>query len=252
MADVDFSGVRRGDGALVGVALIVSNDYSTSNYLPRLSGTHKDAENMTAAFTKLKYEVFSRKNIAKQELIDFINKFAAYTYPPSYRRLVFVFSGAGLPAANGGEKVITEEGDSLNVEELVDKFNPNKYPHLGTMARLFFFDMCRGTMTQSNHVSMVTCRVPTHGNILIAYSTLPNHQAYEDQSGGVWMRLLAEAIQTQNDDITLVLSNVSNKLAERFKSEKSNFPVWQTPQCISQLTEHVNFLKESSKLGNVY
>ena len=86
-------------------------------------------------------------------------------------------------------------------------------------------------------------RVPKDGNILVAYSTLPNHKAYEKSDGGLWMKLLAEAVMTQNDDITVVLTEVSSKL----KKQCQSYPAFQTPQYINQLTERINFLAESGK-----
>ena len=85
--------------------------------------------------------------------------------------------------------------------------------------------------------------VPKDGNVLVAYSTLPNHKAYEKSDGGLWMKLLAEAVMTQNDDITVVLTEVSSRL----KKQCQSYPAFQTPQYIKQLTERINFLAESGK-----
>ena len=127
------------------------------------------------------------------------------------------------------------------------------------MARLFFFDACRGdavdhgvkVLTARGGGFLTSDRVPTHGNILVAYSTLPNHKSYEVDTGGLWTSLLAEAIQTQNAEITTVLTEVTRRLTEICKS----YPVFprkfQTPQYIGQLTDHVNFLAEMPS-GMVY
>ena len=51
---------------------------------------------MVKVFTQLGYEVIARKNLKYNELISFISEAAALPYPPSYRRLIFVFSGHGV------------------------------------------------------------------------------------------------------------------------------------------------------------
>ena len=251
----------------IGAAFIVSNDYKThQSGLGALNGTHKDAAKMTAAFNKLNYEVVSRENMTTQQLIAFVVKAASLPYGPSYRRLVFVFAGHGAagkqlfdeygrPSGNAGGQIYTQEGGMMGIEELVSQFKPDKNrPQLGKMARLFFFDVCRGTnddvgvelisrgFASDRGGSFLTPdRVPTYGNILISYSTLPTYKSYEVFSGGLWMGLLAEAIQTQNNDLSVVLTDVSRKLTEICKS---SFPYFQTPQCINQLTERVNLLGE--------
>ena len=246
----------------IGVSFIVSNDYSAQQAHQRglkvLDGTHRDAEKMSEAFNKLGYEVVSRRDLTLPDLIDFVNKAAARPYDPSYKRLVFVFSGHG----NCNGEIYSQEGNVLKVEEIISQFKPDKHPHFGRMARLFFFDACRGD-TVDHGVELTTRsvsrgggflspdRVPTHGNILVAYSTLPFHESYELYSGGVWMGLLSEAIQSQNDDITVVLTDVSSKLTQMCTADPrfQNPQKFQTPQCINQLVERVNFLAESSQIG---
>ena len=246
----------------IGVSFIVSNDYSTQQAhqcgLKVLNGTHRDAEKMSEAFSKLGYEVVPRRDLTLPDLVDFVNKAAARPCHPSYKRLVFVFSGHG----NRYGEIYCQEGGVVNVEEMIRQFTPDKHSHLGRMARLFFFDACRGDAVDHG-VELTTRgvsrgggflspdRVPTHGNILVAYSTLPFHESYELHSGGVWMSLLAEAIQSQNDDITVVLTDVSSRLTKMCTADPlfQNPQKFQTPQCINQLIEHVNFLAESSQIG---
>ena len=246
-----------------GVAFVVSNDYSHTANLKTLSGTHKDAEKMVGVFTQLGYKVVVRKNLTLDELIKFVREAASLPYTPSYRRLVFTFSGHGMVGetlydhhgrarGNASGKLCSQEGREIEIESLIDQFKPDKYPALGRMARLFFFDVCRGTeedkgvplqsrgIVEKGGEFLVLERVPKDGNILVAYSTLPNHRAYELGSGSLWIKFLTEAILHQNDDITVILTDVSNRLDEAYKS----FSVFQTPQSINQLTERVNFLGE--------
>jgi len=234
----------------IGVAFIVSNDYSANQSgLHELNGTHEDAEKMSEAFRNLGYEIVPCRNLKCADLIDFVGKATTWPCRPSYKRLVFVFSGHG----NCNGEIYGQEGGVVKVEKIINQFKPDKHPHLGKMARLFFFDACRGD-TDDHGVELLTARgggfltsdrVPTHGNILVAYSTLPNHKSYEVDTGGLWTSLLAKAIQTQNDETTTVLTEVSRQLTEFCKSHPMFPQKFQTPQYIGQLTDHVNFLAET-------
>jgi len=249
-----------------GAAFIVSNDYDCAPKFDMLKGTHKDAERMVKVFTQLGYEVIARKNLKYNELISFISEAAALPYTQSYKRLIFVFSGHGVVGerlfdehgrwrGNASGKLCSQEGDMVEIESIIDEFKPDKHPALGRMARLFFIDACRGTEVdvgvtlQARGVSekggkfLVPDRVPKDGNILVAYSTLPNHKAYEQDDGSLWMNYLANAIGTQDDDIAVILTDVSSRL----KKFHQSLPELQTPQCINQLTERVNFLAESGR-----
>ena len=244
-----------------GRAFIVSNDYDCAANFDKLKGTHKDAERMARAFTHLGYDVIPRRNLMYGELINFISETAASPYAPSHKRLVFIFSGHGMNGdklfdehgrhrGTTGGKLCSQEGKTIEIESILDQFKPDKHPTLGRMARLFFIDACRGSeedigvtlplrtrgmFERGGQFLIPDDRVPKDGNILVAYSTLPNHKAYEKSDGGLWMRLLAEAVMTQNDDITVL------------KKQCQSYPAFQTPQCINQLTERINFLAESGK-----
>ena len=248
-----------------GIAFIVSNSYDCSGKLEMLKGAHKDAEKMVEVFTQLRYEVVARKNLTYDELIKFISEAAALPYTPSYKRLVFSFSGHGVagetlydrrgrPRGNASGRLCSQEGREIEIESIIDQFSLDKHPALQRMARLFFFDVCRGTeedvgvalqsrgMSERGGQFLLPERVPKGGNILVAYSTLPNHKAYKLSSGSLWMRFLTEAILNQNDDIATILTDVSSRVLEEFKSRR--FPLYQTPQCINQLIGRVNFLGE--------
>ena len=254
-----------------GIAYIISNSYDSSAQLGKLEGAHKDAEKMIEVFTQLRYEVVARRNLTRDGLIRFISEAASRAYAPSYKRLVFTFSGHGVsgetlydrfgtPRGNASGKLCSQEGNEIEIESIIDQFKPDKHPALGRMARLFFFDVCRGTeedhgvplqarsqmddgqmSERGGEFLLPDDRVPKDGNILVAYSTLPNHKAYELRSGSLWIKFLTEAILNQNDEISVILTDVRSRFLQEFKR---CYPVLQTPQCINKLTGRVNFLGE--------
>ena len=80
----------------IGVAFIVSNDYVTNEKgLDTPYGMENDGASMAYAFEKLKYEVVSKRNMMKQQLLALVVDAASREYDVSYRRLVFMFSVHG-------------------------------------------------------------------------------------------------------------------------------------------------------------
>ena len=123
---------------------------------------------------------------------------------------MFSFSGHGVAGetlydrrgrlrGNASGRLCSQEGREIEIESIIDQFLLDKHPALGRMARLFFFDVCRGNeedvgvalpynqtlqsrgmiMNERGGRFLIPERVPIDGNISVAYSTLPNHKAYE-------------------------------------------------------------------------
>ncbi|XP_065884056.1 uncharacterized protein [Dysidea avara] len=193
---------------------------------------------MAYAFEKLKYEVMSKRNMTKQQLLALVVNAASREYDVSYRWLVFMFSGHGgasqtlfdrygNPNGQGSGLIYSQEGGALQMDDLINNFKSDQHPHLGDMARLLF-DVCRGAQIDD-----------------VAYSTFPNHKSFERVgSGGLWINLLATALRTILMQISLLCSSIlpsRNHLARTCKI----LQFFQTPQYISQLTEPVNLLQEA-------
>lgn len=60
-------------------------------------------------------------------------------------------------------------------------------------------------------------------DVLLAYSTKEGDVAYEFETGGCWMQLLAEELCKSNDQVNVVLTDVNKKMKEINNG-------WQEPQ----------------------
>ena len=212
----------------IGLAVIVSNDYANNEpRLAKLHGAHKDANRMFTVFTKLGYKVFLHTNVTSSELTNVVSELTndvsvatTLQYSPSYKHLVFVFSGY----ASSDGMIHSQEGNTVDVTKIVSSC---KYP------KLVFLNLCVHPLM----FTVVPDYEPRGDNILVAWSTLP----YEElQSGSLWIEILASKILTQNKDVTTLLNDVNNRLKELY----SSLPSFEGPQFVSRLTEPVNFLAE--------
>jgi len=126
----------------------------------------------------------------------------------------------------------------LSVAEILDYFSAYKHP------KLLIFGLCHIAGSEwSGHDKLLN---PDHysqdDNFLVAYSILP----YGDlHSSSVWIELLSEAIQKEDNDVAFILDDVNSKLKELYSSLTS----FVTPQSNNMLEKPVKLLSEAS-IGN--
>lgn len=247
-----------------GLALILSNDYKAvgSPHLSPLPGAVHDGNNMESSLSELNYATCVEPNLSVEGTISLLRAAARYTkYPDTYKRIVIVFSGHGT----SNQKLYANDGATFSIEEVVSLFSPKKTPHLGSIPKIFFIDACRGKrIDEGTYVpkgDAATARggriveylkVPSMGNCLIAYSTLPEHLSYEHKGqGGLWMSCLADKIVSVDKSITDVLIDVNQELMMRFNTERHILKdAIQQPECITRLNEPINFYAEANLQKN--
>ena len=248
----------------VGLAIIVSNDYANNDTkLTKLHGTHKDAEKMLTTFSKLGCAVFHCNNMTYYELTDTIDRIAAFLPPSSCKHLVFVLSGYGAPRkqhevevsgdeeedsseedekSSGDEQeedmsgqFYTQEGWTISIVEILEAFHDYKHP------KLFLLNLCPSLLSVLEWFDLENFLHLDHltedDNFLFACSVLPYREL---QSGSLWIELLSEAFINKDNDIKIILSDVSSTLRELY----SSIPLFEA-RVYDNLTDSVNFLAES-------
>jgi len=240
----------------IGIALVVSNNYNDNPNRTSLTGTEEDARRMSQAFTFLGYEVIKRQNVKKEDLMLECTRLKSYDYSPANgcKRIAIVFSGHG----QDGE-LILQDDSTISVANLVNAFKPHDNRTLVHTVRMFFIDACRGDKSDSG-ISLMSRspkggsfidRLSTEADIVVAYSTTRYHKAYENASGGLWMKLLAHEMCTCNEGLLSILLNTNKKLIEFCSRLPKEWPI-QTAESTNTLTEDVYFLKErpTSNMSN--
>lgn len=247
-----------------GLALILCNEYKSQDKslnFATLPGAVRDGKNMEAAFHTLNYATILRCNLSMQATMDTLRDIARFKYyPASYKRIVVVFSGHGTSQ----QQLYANDGVPFFMQDMVSLLSPRQAPHLGNTPKLFFIDACRGKLKDqgiyiaakggSNDVQDTIAipkggsicnllRVPSEGNCLVAYSTLPEHMSFESSGGGLWMSCLADQITTVDKTITDILIDVNRELIKKFNF---GLPGIQQPEYVSQLNETINFYAEAN------
>ncbi len=233
-----------------GLAVIISNDYQNTRDLLTLEATIKDSQNMKNTFESVKLAVIARHNVLYNEMLALLSSIIEFKrYPPTYKRLVLVFSGHGI----SDHLLYTNDATltTISINDIVkDFYNAS---HLAKIPKVFFVDACRGDqrnlgmMVSSRGGKSITDIVPAEGNWLLAYSTLPRHRSYEEQGkGGVWMSMLAEKLRTEDTSLADILTSVNEELVDLYREDKT-YPI-QQPEYISRLNSNIFFLREAKRI----
>ncbi len=241
--------VIKKDSQANGLAIIISNDYKKTKQLQPLEGTVKDNENMSSTFKSLRLAVVSRHNVCLNEMLKLLHSIVNFKcYPPTYKRLVFVFSGHG----NSDHLLYTNDAalNTISIKYILDQFYDAS--NLVKIPKMFFIDACRGDQRNPGvrvprgGIS-ITDIVPAEGNWLLAYSTLPKHKSYEEQGkGGVWMSKLAIKLRIEDTSLADILVSVNESLMELYQEDRT-YPL-QQPEFISRLNSNIYFLREAKQI----
>ena len=138
---------------IVGVALIVSNDYKglKNANIDELPTIHKDTANLEEVFKGFRYAVYRKENLSTAAFVSCYKKLAEFKYPPTCKRILVYFSGHG---GNNGA-LIMQDGKDIKAEDMIScfKIHISNNETLAGMAKMFFFDACRGS--QEDHGYMI-------------------------------------------------------------------------------------------------
>ena len=187
-----------------GSALIINNESfnDPGGVYSFRHGSTVDAKNLCDLFSQLGFNTTIKKDRKYSQMIQDVERFAQLKdHIKSDMCIVVILS-------HGDDKnVVATDGYKLPYADILTEFNNEKSPNLYGKPKLFIFAACRGskedygvlkdeiafgsvapgsTSTDNLLVSRVTKRVPTYGDMLIAYGTLPGYVANRDTTSGNW------------------------------------------------------------------
>ena len=228
-----------------GLAILIGMDYSTTPNLDTLPGTQVDMRRLGETFSFLKFAVLKLENLTKEELISRLYFITHHGIRDGItcNRLVVVFSGHGKMG-----ELYVQDGKTIKTDDLFDHFSPAKTGTRIANVKLFFVDTCRGDAVDHGIYASrggipKKNRNPSIDNVLIAYSTTPQHKAYESKGrGGLWLSWLAKELESSDKAITEVLVDVNRHLRNECQRNEMAF---QTAEYTSYLTENIYLRKEA-------
>lgn len=249
-----------------GVAIILTNDYSTCPKLPNLPGTTQDGHNLSDALKGLNFDVYWKKNVDSAMLNQVISEInhLKYHLVQNYRCIIFIFAGHGRE----GGQLYMQDGSVVSISKsIIEPLLPKNAKDIGNIPKVFLFDACRGeketptlSVPRSSPVpkrlpsrggSLIsTLEIPEEGNFLVAYSTMPNYKAYENgREGGVWFSTLAE--QLRRGEYLYSFDDLLTEVNRIMKEGSQDSRKFQQPEKLSRLNEIVSLEVDSNGTAKV-
>jgi len=240
------------DSDAVGVALLVSNDYKILPKKYQLNFTHTDTDKLKQLFkNQFSYVVCRKKNVSTADFVSCYKRLSEFKYPPTCKRILVYFSGHG----NDGT-LLMQDGNQIQIEDVISCFKTNiaNNSTLAEMAKMFFFDACRGTqedfglsLKHAETADEITClrRIPKEGNVLVAYASTRYFVSYGDTAGSRWTGCLVRALSEskESDDVQSILTG-----ANKMMKEEANDNCFQTAEFTSSLSDFIYFKQEAIKM----
>ena len=176
-----------------------------------------------------------------------LQKLAEFKYPSTCKRILVYFSGHG----GNDSTLIMQDGKDIKAEDMIScfKIHISNNETLAEMAKMFFFDACRGSQQDRGYMIQKKSggetgwikRIPREGGVLVAYASTPYHVAYVDSSGSRWTNCLVRALKESKDNVCRVLTDANILLGKQPNSE------CQTAEYINNLRQFVYFKQEAIK-----
>ena len=233
--------------------MIIGNSYtqdvmqSQRQLQPLPNAPMKDTQSMKEAFDYLKFFTMVKHNLTQDELISLSHLIANYSLPKSCQRFVLTFSGHG-----GDGFIYSEDEKRIKVSDIVAAFTPpNCNNSFAGIPRLFFFDTCRGDLHDQGVIARGgdekwKSKIPSTGDILVAYATTTGYKAFEGTDGGFWTSILAKKLVSSSKSIYDILTEVNGELISKIRAMEG--PAFQQPELVGRLNAIINLLQESGKI----
>ncbi len=239
-----------------GLAIIVANERSTLPETKDLPGVRNDLEAMKNTFEELRFATFPIVNATMDQIRDVVSAATARTteYPPSYKRIAFVFAG------HGSEGSIHTHTGPVDLQNYVfGCFQPGEAAHIGSIPKLFFIDACRGDIIEQGVQVPIsrgannTAKIPSIGNYILACASLYGTQSFERSDytgdlgpGGFWIQRVAKEL-LQSGSVLDILTRVNRLVMQDFAASGSE--VLQQPILESTLHEPLHLMDEAERLS---
>lgn len=177
----------------------------------------------------LLFTVTSKSDLKKRNMEEEIKMFARKEDHAKADMTAVVVMSHGRE----GEIIATDE-NMLKIRWILEQFNNSNCPRLRGKPKLFIFQSCRGegedpgaTVTDSQ------LTVPSWGDMLIAYSTIPGNYSYRNEAKGSWFVQSLSTVfkeHAETYEIREMLDDVSSRLSkyqtERGMKQSFNYEIW--------------------------
>lgn len=179
-----------------GKVLIINNIKFLQEKQER-KGAEIDEKNLRSLFRDMGFEVEAHRDLKKAAMVTKVSKFTNDSFLKKADMSVLIMMSHGSNVDQNGKVIqggftqiygIDDEG--LAIDGILDKFSAEKCPAMAGKPKIFIFQCCRGEMSEQNlhnDAAPITRNViKRHGDMLVAFSTLPGFFSMRDTQKGSW------------------------------------------------------------------
>ena len=204
-----------------------------------------DKASLEATFQYLGYSVMIYANLSSSEMKRVMRRFADVDHS---RDDSFIFCYLGCGTESG---IYCNDGEILSFQEISSPLKDS--PTLFGKPKMFFFQMSQGATLDRGSVlphqsTVADARrqiIPSEADFLFAYSSVRGYCAHNDirRGGSFYITTLTDVLtaRANTQDLTSMLTEVSNKMAEVEVAMVHGQAVMQIQEVVSRLTKQVWF-----------
>lgn len=162
-------------------------DFDKHTNLNVRNGTDLDAEKLYHRFRNLDFDVRMHPNLKAIQVLDIVKEAAEADHSQNDCFVLCFLS-------HGEEGVVYARDGKIMTEMLFAPFRADVCPTLANKPKLFFIQACQGDKLDKGAFikhgeSVVTdsvCKIPTHADFFVAYSTVPGFYSWRNTTNGSW------------------------------------------------------------------
>lgn len=220
-----------------GVIFIVNVITYINETHPKRNGAETDKDNLVSLFRQLGFTIFYYEDLTREDFVNLIKELKASSYLSTECFAFYIMAHGNH--TKGRDKIYLHDNSVLFVEEILALFNNANCPKLIKRPKLFFFSICRGdqadygTLRKAEYTErdgMINPKkepptnMPTYGDMLICFSTVPGFAAHRDLHNGSWFvesmcKVWAE--HAHDTDVEQLMKLVGTD-ASTYRTEQSN------------------------------
>ncbi|XP_015431252.1 PREDICTED: caspase-1-like, partial [Dufourea novaeangliae] len=228
-----------------GVALIFN--HVNFKKMATRKGSVKDSKDVTQALNRLGFEIREYTDPGVQQIAGILKSTAAEDHTDADCLIVVAMS-------HGESGLLYSTDNMYSVDFLWAHFTGDQCSTLIGKPKLFFIQACRGTRLDDavevmhETDSMSSYSIPSHADILVAYSTYDGFYSWRNPDAGSWfIQALCEELNLngRTRDLLTIMTFVNRRVAIQYQSFVPNNKDFhgkkQIPSIVSMLTRLVYF-----------
>ncbi len=222
----------------IGLCIVISSESGLDVGSP-VKGIHQSGEDFENVFKKFGYATYHLKNPDCNDIKGLCRSLATQiTYPSSYRRFVFFYTGHGY-----ADHICLGDGN-ISIYDMILNFWKCKAPDIADIPKLFIFDCCRTDYSDAiaDRRSSTSFDSVSAFNIYVLYTTLPQSQSYASDGASIPTSCLIEILKDPNHKF----GDLHRHLYVKVKEACDNPDMWDDMNPVSHTAvyETIDFHKE--------